>query len=314
MQNSRRIFPIFFVSLFMQYTYAQTTALPAVDVQTFCATYTGQSDFLKDLSQKILKDSARRIELVKLMRDKKAQGCQNALSNYLNKFMQNDSNEAEQKNFQSYLLLAFASNLPIATQLIEEEISKGKLIDWLDIFQKTDQEGYFKTLSQWVGKIALLLRQLDNANIVEEKQYGKMNSPDNDIKTPESIPIWNPIIINKYMTEIISNKIKLTKSDFANLNIIYSASNQSYRDIFLPEMTSVIKLSESNWIMSFRVEPSWVQFRLLPVMGKVGGGLMKRELIWLSNYHQNFKIRSIAQSTLDKMIAIDQRPLNPTNE
>lgn len=262
-------------------------------LEKFCSSYVGQDDFLKEMAQKVLKNNELRVELVNSMRKQKASGCAAALSNYLNK---------ETKSFdESYLALAFAANLPVATEIIEKEITEGKLLDWLDILNQSDKNSYFKALTQWVNRVASQIRLVDHAETVDGKLYGKVTESGNDIKPPESIPIWNPIIINKYMTEITNQKIKLTKNDFANLNIIFASSNQSYREIFLKQMASVVTLGQTNWILSFREEPSWAQFRLFPIMEKVGGGLMKRELIWLSKYHQNFKIRSVAAIALEKV-------------
>jgi len=269
-----------------------------VTVDGFCATYTGQTDFLVEMSKKILKDNGRRAELVKLMSHDKAEGCRHAITDYLNEFIENSSVDAT--DLQTYLLLAFAAKLPVATELIKKEITEGKLIDYLDVFEKSDKEAYFAVLEQWVERVGALVRQVDHAEKLDEKLYGKISQYENEIKTPESIPIWNPMLIDKYMTEIVKQKIKLTKNDFADLNIIYAASNQSYREVFLTKMSSVISLAQTNWMTSFRTEPPWVQFRLLPVMGKVSSSLMKRELIWLSQYHQNFKIRSVAEATLEK--------------
>lgn len=297
--NKKFLFFVFFLLLFNSHSFA--VVKQPFSVEVFCSTYNGQSNFLAELSKKILTNNAYRIELVKLLRNEKAKGCKSALDDYLNKFLENSINKTNETGFASYLLLAFASNLPVATKIIEKEIMGGNFIDWLDVFEKSDREAYFKTLSQWVERVAQLVRKLDKANTIDENMYGKMVGNENDIRTPESIPIWNPMLMNKYMNEVIYQKKKLTKDNFNNLNIIFSASNQSYREIFLTKMDSIISFGEINWILSFRIEPSWVQFRLLPVMGKVGGGLMKRELIWLSQNHQNFKMRSVAQSTLEKI-------------
>ncbi|MES2615298.1 MAG: hypothetical protein V4591_07785 [Bdellovibrionota bacterium] len=295
-----RSYFIFIMLCSINIAFAETSS-PLFNIETFCKTYTGQTDFLKDMSKNILKESDRRLQLVNMMSHNRAQGCQNAITDFLNKYSQDDSTADKPDGFESVLLLAFAAKMPEATKVIEKEITQGRLTNWLDVFQKSDREAYYKTLSQWVERVAQLIRNLDHAELVDEKLYGKISENNTEIKPPESISIWNPMIINKYMSEILEQKIRLSKNSFENLNIIYAASNQSYRDVFLTKMASVIELSQPNWVASFRLEPSWVQFRLFPVMGKVGGGFIKRELIWLAQYHQNYKLRALAQTTLEKV-------------
>ncbi len=274
-----------------------------VNVEKFCQSYSGQSHFLNDLSSQVIANRATRLELVRLLKLNKALGCRQSLADYLNQFIDEPQGKEYDKNFDSYLLLSFVANLPQAVTLIEKKIDNGELVEWLDVFEKADKEAYFKTLSRWVNRIANLLRTLDRSPTVDIKMYGKNAQSDDKISTPDSIPIWNPLFINKYLSEVKSQHFKLSKNEFANLNIIYAASNQSYRDIFLVNMADAVRISETNWVMSFREEPTWVQFRLFPVMGKVGGGVVKRELIWLSNYHENFKFRAVAQSTLEKIVS-----------
>lgn len=277
------------------------TEIIFLDVEEFCKTYSGQSDFLVEMTQKIIRKNNKRIELVKLMSQNKASGCRNAITDYLNQFLPEESDKVKQENFESVLLLAYLTKLPVAKKLIEKEIRQGKLMNWLDVFKQSDKDAYFQTLSQWVQKVAVLIRQLDHAEKVDSKYYGRLLGNEKDIKTPESIPSWNPMLINKYLDEVMARKEKLSIEGFGDLNIIFAASNQSYREIFISKMASIITPYQTNWILSFRSEPSWVQFRLFPVMSKIGGGLMKRELIWLSQNHQSFKVRSVAQTTLDKV-------------
>ena len=284
---------------------------PELSIEKFCSEYSGGRGFMEDLSQKILKDNHQRFKLVQLMKNKKAQGCANALTEFLNSLEADGPKGKKPGYFQSFLVLAYAANLPVATKIMEQEINEGNLMTWLDVLEKQDKLIYFKSLSLWVHKMAVLLRQVGRANLVDVSQYGKNSGIQNDSHTPESIPIWNPVFNLKYMEEVSRLKMKLSIEDLNDLNIIFATSNQSYRDIFLKNMSVVISLSEKNWITSFRQEPSWVEFRLFPVMEKVGGGMMKRELIWLSNYHESFKIRSLALSTLEKVNArFSANPLN----
>ncbi len=276
---------------------------PPISVENFCESYSGQSHFLEQMSKEILKDNKRRIKLVELMNSKHATGCREALSDYLKEIIKDDSNLEGRRGFEAYLALAFTVHLPEATELIEKEIDKGKLVDWIDVVQNSDKEAYFSALSHWVQKVAVLIRQITHGEAVDEKLYGRISGNEQEILTPEAIPIWNAIIVHKYMAEVMSRRMKLTKNEFAYLNILYAASNQSYREIFLKEMSSIVELSDVNWVTDFREEPTWVQFRLFPIMAKTRGGVVKRELIWLSNNHQEFRIRALAQSTLEKVNA-----------
>ena len=220
------------------------------NIENFCKTYTGQSNFISDMKKKIFSNTEYTEELIHLISEKKATGCYLALNNYFNKIIEIDG------VLDQYLLLAFASHL----------------------------------------------RTQYDAQLRDESSYGKPEINGRDFKIPEFvIPIGNPTFINKYMSEIIRKKIELSKSNFSDLNIIYAAANQSYREIFLNQMSAVASISPAHWIASFRTEPVWVQFRLLPIMKKIKGGFIKRELIWLSQHHQNPKIRSVAATLLEEV-------------
>ena len=292
---------IIFILMFLpQFLFAEEK--PLGSVESICQSYHGEDDFLKTASNEILKYNERRIELVRLMSKGKALGCQQALTDYLTHFNTPEFFQKKPFGFESYLILAYSANLPVAKKIIEDEINAGRLLDWLDIFQKFDEKAYYKSLSQWVERVAILLRNIDHAETLDKKDYGKVTGQENNkIQTPQSIQMWNIMIINKYLNEVINHKIKLTEKEFSNLNIIFAASNQSIRDIFASKMTTIIGNNNFIWILSFRIEPSWVQFRLFPLMIKDNGGFMKRELMWLAAHHENGKMRAMARTTLDKM-------------
>ncbi len=282
-------------------SFAALADEPKAIVVKFCRNYSGQDKFLSDLSTNIINSRETRLELVHLLKVHKVKGCEQALGDYLDRIISGEHKKEDSKNFDSYLLLSFAADLPQATALIEKQIDKGELVEWLDVFEKADRESYFKALSRWVERMAALLRKLDHAPTLNAQAYGKNIHNLDKISPPDAIAIWNPLFINKYLSEVKTQNIRLSKKECAQLNIIYAASNQSYREIFVEDMASALKKSDVNWLASFREEPTWVQFRLFPVMGKVGGGLVKRELIWLSKYHESFQVRSVAQSTLEKI-------------
>lgn len=298
--------PISFLYLSFSCTlFAQQEQKDPQNLRQFCASYHGQNSFLDELSHVYLKDQETRISLIQNIRQHQLPGCSQAFEDYLGQFLEYKNQDKKSLGFENYLMIALSAEIPIAKRLIENQINRGKLLEWLDVFQQSDKEAYFRTLSQWVSRVAELLRQLDNSPLQDLSKYGHSQKEGLDLKTPEAIAIWNPILIDRYLHEIQSEERHLTQEQFSALNVIFAASNQSYRDIFLIPMTKTVDLSIENWVKSFREEPVWIQFRLLALMGRVGGGMVKRELIWLSKNHENFKIRSLAQSTLNKVNHIE---------
>lgn len=283
---------------------AQTEELPESPAQTverFCKSYRGEKDFLPQMTQTLLKDEIRRAALIRTLQtgDRK-NGCVRALSNHLDQW-QKDTKITDSRGQQAYFMLAVVAKLDQAKKIIEAEIDRGQVSTWLDVLAENDAKTYLQALEKWVLKVGEGLRKVDNAELSKAANYGKISANNMDIKPPADLQLWSPLLLSRYLSEVEKQKKKLTQKEFAALDIIYAASTASYREVFADAIAKAIKLNDSEFILNFRQEPTWVQFRLVPLLGKAGSGSIKRELIWLSNYHQDFKMRAVALNALENL-------------
>ena len=109
--------------------------------------------------------------------------------------------------------------------------------------------------------------------------------------------------MNRFLNEMIARKTKLTENEFNELNIIYASTTTSYRETFVEQITKIVANNPKDWLLSYRKEEHWVQFRLFPIMQRLGkkDGNIKLEIIWISKYHSDGRIRTLALNTLEKI-------------
>ena len=121
---------IFILMLLPQLLFAKEEQLGSVE--SICQSYRGEDDFLTTASNKILKYNERRIELVHLMSNGKALGCQQALTDYLTHFNAPEFFKKKPFGFESYLILAYSANLPVAKKLLKMKLMQDVcLIGWI---------------------------------------------------------------------------------------------------------------------------------------------------------------------------------------
>ena len=84
-------------------------------------------------------------------------------------------------------------------------------------------------------------------------------------------------------------KTKLDIEQFGYLNIIFAATTTSHREIFIDKITEIVANNPQTWLLSFRKEPTWVEFRLFQIMEKINNGDIKREIIWISKLQKWLK-------------------------
>ncbi len=305
------LFSILSLNVFGQDKTLNENISPQKKVAKLCSEFeTGKSfnylkDFIERIKNEVLLNEKVRVQFAKDLNSKKLKGCENLLREYVLN-MANKKDYEPQLGEQGLLSLAIIAGIPEANNVIEKEINEGRLSSWIDTLNSTDDKAYIKALNNWVLKIAKAIRESENSSLSEISDYGKIENENVDLKNPDKFRIWTPILMNRYLIENVKRKSKLNEEEFSNLNIIYGASTTSYREIFGDEIAKIARNNVEKWILSFRKEKAWVQFRLFPLMERIGGGEIKREVIWISKHHQSKKMRAIALSTLEK-IAIKQR-------
>ncbi len=269
----------------------------------YCEKNSNQEKFLKNLAADIMKSETRRKEFIAGLAQKKFPNCENILKEYIKKII-SETDYTPKAGEQALLSLALVAKIPEATKMIELEIDKGYLSSWIDVLKETDEQGYLLSLKSWIKRVATEIREKDNTKLRAESDYGKIPANGNEIKYPDMVRIWTPILMNRYLTEIMSRQQKLTVEEFGDLNIIFAASTASYRDTFIDPISQIVAHNSKDWLISFRKEEPWVEFRLFPIMQKLGkkDGYIRREIIWLAKNHQDPKLKSLATATLDNIV------------
>lgn len=229
---------------------------------------------------------------------RKAPKCMKAVKQYLKNVLK-DKVPRYDKGLYAYLFLGLRADIPEAFQVIEKEIYEGHLNDWIDKLEEIQSDVYKKSLVKWARHVEAEVRKIYNAKLSKNENYKIENEDTEEI--PELMSIWSPILMTKYLNLLSKKTYKITAEDFESLNVIYAFSNSSYRAVFKDKTSKLILAASDNWVKSARKEQAWVLFRLFPLIPKNPDGNIKRELIWLSQYHQDYKIRSLASSKLRKI-------------
>jgi hypothetical protein len=269
-------------------------------VKEFCENYDSQKDFYKKMSKEILSDEKMRKQFISDLTQKKLPGCELALKDFMKGILA-ENDYTPKAGEQAYLSIALIAKIPEASEVIEREIDKGFLSSWIDTLKETNDNAYIQSLNNWIKRVATEIRKKDDTKILDPSLYGKLPFDGKGIKYPDMVRIWTPILMNRYLSEMVKRKTKLDVEQFGYLNIIFAATTTSYRETFLDQIAEIVFNNPQTWILSYRKEPAWVEFRLFPIMKKAGGGEIKREMIWLSKYHQDGHIRTLAISTLEAL-------------
>jgi hypothetical protein len=273
---------------------------PKEFISNFCSNYSEQNDFLKKMAQDIIPNDHTREYLVAGLKDNKLPGCKKALQDFMKKILA-EKDFIPKAGEQGFLSLALLADIPEATVVIEREIDKGLLSSWIDKLKAANEAGYLQALNSWIKRVAHEIREKNNSQLQDTNDYGLLAKSGETVRYPDMIRIWTPILMNRYLNETIKRKTKLSETEFNHLNIIFAATTTSYRETFSDQIAQIVANNPQTWLLSFRREPTWVEFRLFPIMQKVAGGDIKREIIWLSKYHQDVKIRTLALNALEKL-------------
>ncbi len=277
-------------------------------IKEYCESYDSQKDFFKKMSTDILSRENMRVQFISDLTQKKLPGCDLALKDYMKRILAEKDFEVNSVD-QAFLSIALVAKIPEAVEVIEREIDRGYLSSWIDTLKESNDKGYIQSLNNWIKRVAKEIRKKDDTKTLDASLYGSLPNDGKGINYPEMVRIWTPILMNRYLTEMVKRKIKLDIDQFGYLNIIFAATTTSYRETFSDQIAEIVANNPQTWILSFRKEPTWVEFRLFPIMKKVGGGEIKREIIWLSKYHQDGRIRTLAINTLEALASTKKEPL-----
>jgi hypothetical protein len=302
---------IFYIALFFflksHICRASFTIETQNKVKNFCENYNHDKEFYQKTVKEILSQETLRFYLAEGLRHNQLPGCKKAFKDYLKKRLENEDDET-QPGDQAFLSLGFLAKLPESQKIIEREIDKGLLSSWIDLLQKENEEAYRHALGKWITRVGQELRQKENAGLRAVSDYGKAPADGKGIKIPNMVRIWTPILMSRYLSDSIKTQKKLDVIEYGHLNIIFASTTTSYREIFKEEISKIIANNTTQWIQSYKKEPPWIQFRLLPLMQNIDSGDIKREVIWLSKHHQDPLFRTLAINTLEKIALKKNRP------
>lgn len=290
----------FIIILYLNQSFAtepSNSSDPKSFVKNFCENYDSQKDFFKKMSSEILSNEHRRKQLVLDLTQKNVPKCEIALKEYMKRILEEDD-YTPKLGEQAFLSLALIAKIPEASTVIAREIDKGYLSSWIDTLKDTNDTEYINSLNSWIKRVATEIRKNDNFSL---KKTPQLNN-EKEIKYPDMVRIWTPILMNRYLNEIIQRKTLLNEEQFGHLNIIYAATTPAYRITFSDQIAKIVSINTKTWISSFKKESMWVEFRLFPIMEKVGSYEIRKELEILSNSpDQNDLIKNLAKSTLEKL-------------
>lgn len=229
--------------------------------------------------------------------DNKAPQCKKAIANYLQKVF-DDKIPRFDRGLYSFLSIALRSEMPMAYKVIEKEIYEGYLNEWIDKLEELNFELYGNSLTKWARHVESEIRKF--YKIEQTKKGAYTVGEENTTNITQLTGIWSPILMTKYLDFLLSPSHQVDVKDFSSIDIIYAFSTSSFREIFAEQISKVILKASDQWVNSVRKEQAWVLFRLFAVIPKNSDGNIKRELLWLEHYHPDFRIRSMASTTLAK--------------
>lgn len=278
---------------------AQNTALPKKgDVVQKCQGKRDFKDVREMMAKEILPNSAYRVELLGLLKSKKAEQCGLALQNYIELFQKDFASASLESGKRGFLTLALAAQFPGAVDAVLREAAVSSPEDWLAVLEREAPVQYEESLSRFVSKMAHDVRSLQNLGQTSPQAYGSASS---DATSREPAKVVSPLVLERYFSAIKKSKRKLSQAELSHLNAIYAGADASYRQIFSAPMKDLAKSQTSEWIAAFRTEQVWAQVRLFPLMTEVGGPEVMRELMWLSQNHKDVRVKSLANRAIDEL-------------
>jgi hypothetical protein len=262
---------------------------------------------LVDLRSKMVSEivpfSDRRSELVKLLQKGEGGRCRESLQQFVSSAASGKEKEIDSKGRLTLILLAVSGSLTDSSSVLAHEVASGRGNELLDTLRSVDEPAYERTLREWMASTARELRDAQAMRPTGDAAYGRA-TVSADAAEREGARILNPLMMERRLSLAIERKSVLSMEELADMNAIFAGSAAAYRDVFAPLYGSVLKTNVSTWIASFRKESAWVQTRLFPLMTRVGGPEVVRELMWLADNHADLRIRALAERSLDEILKV----------
>ena len=270
---------------------------------------TDPKDLGKWLSEKITSDVVLRKKVVQHLRNRASGSpCLEFLKERLaaaQKSLQDKSFDLSKQSYRPFVLLAVAAGLPEGKTVLADLSTHDESGDWLMALSSFAPEAYSAALEASVDRIANQVRSELGLSLVPSNMYGKVKE---NVFTEKSVRFQNPLLVHSYLSDLIDDKKKPGPEVWARLNLLYATMGRIDKTTSTQLFKDMIRKHDSDWIMSFRKEPVWVQFRLLPLAAGAGGPEIVRELLWLSENALDEQVRLLASSSLDGILSSGPSP------
>lgn len=271
------------------------------EVEALCrAKANGNDELRRQLVDDVFPKALHRDALIRLLRNGGGSVCRDVLIGYLRET--GEGKAPADKGHFSLLILGVSANLPGLASALSQEVVSNRGAELLDTLRSTDRDSYVGALRAWAGEAAGQVRNQLELMQLSATLYGKTSLTDADAKR-SPVRVTAPLLLEQFIAILGEKDRKIEDADFANANVLLGSATTSYKDLFFTSFANTIKKSERQWLASFRLEPPWIQTRLVPIMESLGGPEMVRELMWLSTYHADLRIRTLAGSALDNILA-----------
>ncbi|NBW81084.1 hypothetical protein EBR21_04950, partial [bacterium] len=190
-------------------------------------------------------------------------------------------------------------DLPAAKAFVGSEAASGGGLEWLATLQQWDEKAFAELLQKWVIRSGDDIRKQRGLAIFTRETYGKqMIAEATGSASLQAVP--PPVVFDQYLKQL--EKHPPGSEELNALNAIYVNLNSGARRLYSKEYISILRKNSVAWVNAFRIESAWVQFQLLELMGRTGGAEMVRELMWLSQNHQDPRVKSRASQALDEAV------------
>ncbi len=279
----------------------QTPVVKIVGPADVCGSHVRKSGLLERIEKEYLVEKQTRTALVEALRTGTMNPCREELSKYIDVLLQSAAKGQLPKLRPALLSLALSHNLPDVQKVMALYIEHGVAGEWLDSLKALDDKLYFEILGRWVSDTAQLIRINQNLGLRSPAEYGMMSLMSTTEKR-EAVKLVSPLVVNRYLNELSARKKVLTQTEILSINALFAGTSANDRQLLLEPIARIFRRQESDIIVAFRQESVWAAFKLLPLLGKLGGPEMARELMWLSQNHKDVRMRSVASRTLDEMV------------
>jgi len=265
-----------------------------------CATRGAQlkSDELQVLlAEYSLADTRVRQGLISLMQ-KSDNRCRASLERWLTEIRDRPMDHRSNTGRIAAVTLGVLLELPVARQLVEAEAASGGGVEWLATLRQWDDKAYHSLLSQWIQNAAVEIRRERGLSRMSAELYGKNQISDAGAGPSKLSASFSPVVLDLFLKSVAQRKP--TREELSALNALFVNFSAGARSLYSDSFIRLLRKNAVAWMAEFRTESAWTQFQLMELMGKTGGAEMVRELMWLSQNHNDMRMKSRAAQVLDE--------------